>query len=168
MASIYEVLVTKALAADTNYAAEDVLSNSTSAGTPWTFSAVTERNGGSGYITKAVASWETTALTPRLSLFLYNATPASVDNDNTAHDGATDADVIAGKFVGRIDFPSLSDLGGNSEAIATPNIPNSGLPMSFTCASDADDLIGILVTRDAITGETATDNMTIILSIERI
>lgn len=166
MPSIYEVLVTKALAANTNYAAEDILSESTSAGTAWTFAAVAERNGGSGYIVKAVVSCETTALTPRLSLFLYTSTPTSADNDNAAHDGVKNADIA--KFVGRIDFPAMEDLGGNSEAVATPSTPNSGLPMVFTCASTADDLIGILVTRDAITGETATDDMTVILSIERI
>lgn len=166
MPSIYEVSVTKALAADTDYAAEDILSENTSTGTVWTFAAVTERNGGSGYIVKALASCETTGLTPRLTLYLYNAATTAEVDDNKANTGVKNADIS--QYVGRIDFPALSDLGANSEAVATPNTPGSGLPLAFTCAAAADDLIGILVTRDAITGETATDDMTIKLSIERV
>lgn len=159
------VSVTKALAAAANYAAEDVLSESTSAGTVWTFSAISRVNGAYGAIVKAVASLETTALSPRLTLYLFNAAPGTAElDDNKANTVVANADIS--KYVGRIDFPALEDLGGNSEAIVTPSTIGN-LPLAFQCASSADDLIGICVTRDAITGEAATDDLTINLTVEQ-
>lgn len=159
MSLIKTVSVTKALAAAANYAAEDVLSESASAGTVWTFNML----GGSGYITKAQAICETTALTPRLTLFLFKTLPTSELNDNVANTALLHADLA--KYIGKIDFPALEDIGGDSEAVATPNT-NGNLPLAFDCASVTDTLYGILVTRDAITGETATDDMTIILTVD--
>ncbi len=70
-------------------------------------------------------------------------------------------------YIGKIDFPAMEDLGtGDSETLATPSTYGK-LPLAFNCASGANDLYGILVTRDAITGEVATMDMTINLTIEQ-
>jgi len=159
------VSVTKALAAASAYVAEDVLSESASAGTVWTFSTIAKVNGGTGYIVKAQAISETTALTPRLTLFLFNATPTgAVVNDNVANTSLLHANLS--QYVGKIDFPAMEDLGtGDSESVASPSTYGN-LPLAFQCATAADDLIGILVTRDAFT-QVATKDMTIRLTTEQ-
>lgn len=156
--------VTKALAAAGDYAEEDVLSESAGAGTAWTFSDIVKSNGCSGEITKAQAICETTGLTPRLTLYLFTATPTSQLNDNVANTALLHADLA--NYVGKIDFPAMEDLGGDSESLASPSTYGN-LPLAFTCASGANDLYGILVTRDAITGEVATMDMTINLTCEQ-
>jgi hypothetical protein len=158
------VSVTKAVAAAGNYAAEDVLSESASAGTSWTFAAIARKNGAAGAIVAAHVICETTAQTPRLTLFLFTATPTSELDDNKANTALLHADLA--NYVGKIDFPAMEDLGGDSEAVATPSTVGN-LPLPFRCASGADDLLGILVTRDAITGETATDDYTVRLTAEQ-
>jgi len=158
------VSVTKALAAAGDYAAEDVMSENASSGTAWTFSAIAKVNAGTGYIVKAQAICETTGLTPELTLYLFNATPTSNLNDNAANTALLHADLAS--YVGKIDFPAMEDLGGDSEAIATPSTVGN-LPLAFECASGADDLYGILVTRDAITGESAGDDMTVRITAEQ-
>ena len=157
------ISVTKAIGAATDYAAEDVLSSG-STGAAWTFAAIFRANNTGGYITKAVVSCETTAQTPRLTLYLFNAAPTCNLHDNVANTAVVHADIA--KYVGKIDFPALSDLGGNSEAIATPST-TGGLPLWVDAAAAADDLIGILVTRDAITGESAGDDYVIKLTCEQ-
>jgi len=160
-----EVAVEKAIAAAGNYAAEDVISESASAGTAWTFAGLGRANGAYGYITKAKIEWETTALTPRLTLYLFNAAPTTELDDNKANAAPAWADRT--QYVGKIDFPALEDLGGVSEAVVTPSTTGN-LPLAFKCASDADDLIGILVTRDAITGEAAGESIRITLTVEQL
>ena len=158
------VSVTKALAAAGNYDAEDVLSQSATVGTVWTFSAIATSNGRGGYITRARVICETTALTPRLTLYLFNTTPTSAVNDNVANTAVLNADIA--KYEGKIDFPAMEDLGGDSEAVVTPSTYGN-LPLAFKCAVADTALYGILVTRDAITGEVATDDMTVVLTAEQ-
>lgn len=160
------VSVTKALAAAGDYVANDVLSENASAGTVWTFGSVVRANGGTATIVKAIALLETTALTPGLTLFLFSATPTSVLNDNVINTAVLHADEA--NFVGRITFPSMADLGtGDSEAMVTPSLATGNLPLAFSCANEDTALYGIVVTRDAITGETATDELIIKLTIAR-
>lgn len=165
---LVSVSVTKALdSSDGAYTAEDVLSESKSAGTVWTFSTIAKVNGGTGYIVKAQAISETNNVTPRLTLYLFNATPTGAAvNDNVANTSVLHANIS--QYVGRIDFPAMEDLGGagtDSTSIATPST-SGNLPLAFQCATAADDLIGILVTRDAFTN-TATNDMTIVLTVEQ-
>jgi len=157
------VSVTRELAAAGAYAAEDVLSESAAAGTAWAFEGAARNDGGGGYITKAQVVCERTAVTPRLSLYLFSAVPTSELKDNAANTALLHADLA--NYVGRIDFPSMEDLGGDSEAAATPST-SGNLPLAFQCADNADDLYGVLVTRDALT-VTAKDEMTIILTVEQ-
>jgi hypothetical protein len=148
------------LAAAGNYTAEDVMSNSASAGRPWRF----DRLGDAGYITKAIALCTTTGLTPRLTLFLFAERPGCVLNDNVAN-----TCIIAGNrgsYIGKIDFPAMEDLGtGISDTIATPNTVGN-LPLAFYTRRPLATLWGVLVTRDAITGEAAGMELTIILGAE--
>ena len=157
------ISVTKALAAAGNYAANDVLSESATVGTVWTFSGVLPNNGDKGYIVRAHALFETIGLTPALTLFLFNAAPTSVVNDNVANTAPLNVDLS--QYIGRIDFPAMAGLGGDSEALAVPST-SGNLPLAFQCASGANDLIGIVVTNDAITAEVATDDLTIVLTAE--
>ena len=161
---IKSVGVRKVLIAAADYAAEDVLSENATTGNSWAFNGVVLQKGGSGYITKAQALCSTTALTPRLTLYLFTAVPTSALADNGANTAVLAADVA--KYVGKIDFPAMEDLGGFSETLVSPSTTGN-LPLGFTCAGDSDTLYGILVTRDAIAGEAALMTMTVILGIEQ-
>lgn len=162
------VSVTKALVADANYAIGDVVSESKTTGTVWLFPGIARNNGGSGYIVKAQAILETTNLTPRIMLFLYKAAPTCELNDNEAHDGVVHADEA--NYIGKILIPAMETLptdgGGDSEAVATPS-DASHLPLEFECASDADDLLGVAVLMDAVTGEVDGDELIIKLTVEQ-
>ncbi len=155
----------KTLAAAGDYSAEDVLSESATntAGTDWDFVGIAKVLGGGGYITKAIALCSTTALTPRLALYLYNTAPTSELDDNAGNAAVSTTDATS--YVGRIDFPAMEDLGGVSEAVVTPATTGNSL-LSFNCTSADSNLYGILVTRDAITGEAAGMTMTVILTAE--
>ncbi len=158
------VSVTKALASATAYTAEDVLSESASAGTVWTFTDIARQAGAGGYISKVHAICETTAVTPRLVLFLFTAAPTCAVNDHAANTALLHADLA--NYVGKVDLPAMEDIGtGDSEAVATPSTTGS-LPLSFTCASTSRNLIGVLATRDAFTN-TATNDMVIRVSVEQ-
>lgn len=159
------ISVTKPLAAAGNYGVNDVLSENVSTGTAWEFDAVVLGNGDSGHIIKAQAISQTNAFgTPSLTLFLFTATPTSALNDNVANTALLHANLA--NYVGKIDFPAMETLGGDAEALATSST-SGNLPLAFECVSGDDALYGILVTRDAITGEVATDDMTVRLTVVR-
>ncbi len=144
--------------------AGDVLSNSVDAGTCWVFRNIARNNQGSGYITRALALLQTTALTPRLTLFLFNAVPTSMLNDNVANTAPNPADEE--KYIGWVDFPAMSSVGtGMSEAMATPSTPGN-LPIPFICNSGDTNLYGIVATNDAVT-PTALDKLTIKLTVQQ-
>jgi len=147
------------IAAAGDYLAEDVISDSATdgAGTPWLFTNVDK----SGCIFKATAFIQTTALGPRLTLFLFSKKPTSELDDNAVNVAPSIADIHF--YIGKIDFPAMEDIGGVSESLATPNT-SGNLPMVY---GDCDNVLyGIAVTRDAITGETANDKMGFILEVE--
>ena len=149
-----EIVAEKALAAAGDYAIEDVLSESATdgVGTPFVFRQVTRQRGGAFSIRKVIALLTTTALAPRITLHLFTKTPTSELDDNAANTAVITADRET--YVGRVELPAMSDLGGNSEAIATPDT-GSNLALDGVCAGDDDALYGIAVTEDAIAGEAA-------------
>ena len=159
------VTTTKALESAVAYTAEDVLSetDTASAGTDWDFDTVGKVNGGTGYIVKAQVICETTAVTPRLTLYLFNVAPTCELDDNAPNTALLHADLS--KYIDKIDFPAMEDLGGDSETIASPSTYGN-LPLAYNCASADDAIYGVLVTRDAFTN-TATNDMTIILVCEQ-
>jgi len=143
------VTATKTRPADTTaYSAGDVISESTSAGTTWTFDAVVHSNGGGGKITRAVVLSDDTGNTNQMSLLLFSVTPTSALDDNGANTGPLAAD--ADNFIGEIAFDAMKDLGtGFSYAVATTG--NSKLDLPFRCEAGDDAIYGILVAIDALT-----------------
>ncbi len=159
------VSVEKILSAASAYDAEDVLSESTSSGTVWTFEKIASENGGKGYITKAMVVSETTGIAPRLAAFIYKATPTCSKFDHLTTTNIIYADVP--NLVGVIEFPAMVDRGtGGSYAVATPSTFGN-LPLEFECASDADDLLVSLITLDAFT-QGAGKKMTLSLTRESV
>ena len=160
--SIVKVSVTKALTAAGDYAAGDVLSESATngVGTAWTFSGMARANGGKGQILNAWVKCETTNLTPRLALYLFNATPTSELDDNAANTALLHADLS--KYVGVIYYQAMAEYGGDSEASPSPT---TLFPIQYQCAVADTALYGILITLDAITGETAGDDITVTLEV---
>ncbi len=159
------ILLTKALVAAGDYAAEDVMSGSTTASDHqyWYFPKVVTKGEDFAYIVKAQAIWITTALTPKLTLYLFKEPPTMELRDNVANTSPGTNDLSS--YQGRIDFPAMQDLGGMSTALATFTT-DGNLPLLFQTAPGNTGLYGILVTRDAITGEAAGATMTLSLSIE--
>lgn len=160
----FEVSVTKALAAAAAYAVEDVLSESATAGTSWSFANVVPVNGGSGTIVRAIVSCETTSVVPGITLYLFTAVPTSALNDNVANTAVLHADHA--DYVGIITFPQMADLGGDSSAIVTTSLTTGNLPLPFICATGARGLFGIAVTRSVFTA-TAGDDLIIKLFIHQ-
>jgi len=157
------VSTTVAAPAAGDYAAEDVISNSTSAGVVWTFSNVVDRPGTGGYIVYAMILCETTAVAHTPILYLYTSSTTSGEtDDNKANDNPVHAD--AANYVGSITFPAMSDYGGDAQAIVSKS--SAGMPVAFNCAAGDTNLYGILVTTDGEAGETATDDYIIKLTIE--
>ena len=161
------VEVTKVLVSASDYSTNEVLSESASAGTAWTFAACSRAAGLGGLITKAQIGWGKaggiTAQTNRMTLFLFKAAPTCATNDNVTNTALLHAD--KSNYVGRIDFPALISLGGDSEAIATPST-SGNLPIEFLITTGT-SLYGILVTLDATSSVTAGADMTIKLFIEQ-
>lgn len=146
--------IRKLLAAAGDYAADDVMSESATVGTAWVFPIGIK----SGWLEKVVAVCSVTALTPRLTLQFYTEPPTCTLNDNATNTGCIAGDTP--KYVGYIDLPAMRDLGtGQSESLATPNSASSNLPLSFTTPLGI--LYGVVVTRDAITGEAAGMSLSI-------
>ena len=166
--SVISISVTKALTASGNYGAEDVLSESETngVGTAWTFANCGRVAGGKGRIVGAQALCETTAAWANvpLTLYVFNATPTSELDDNAVNTAVIHADVS--KYIGKIDLPAMSDLGGDSEAIATPSTYGN-LALEYQCAAGDTSLYAILVTGATVTGETAGDDMVVKLWVER-
>ena len=146
-----EVSDTKTLAASTDYAAEDVLSNDASSGTYFIFDNMAKKNGGSGKIEKAEVMLSVTALTPRITLYLFNRPPTSNLNDNAANAAPAVGDWVG--YQGELNFPALKDLGGVSSTTITANTIG-GLELPYKCG-DTKRLYGIAVLEDAVTGESA-------------
>lgn len=142
----------------------DVLSESTSVAKPWRFQKVARVNGGGGLIVQAHALLQTTALVPRLVLFLFTAKPTSNLNDN----GPNTAVILADMDIALppIFFSAMSDVGtGVSQTLATVSTAG-GLAIAFNCGASSRDLWGIVATTDALT-PTALDKLFISLTVEQ-
>lgn len=157
------ISVTKAVVAAANYDAEDVISESATVGTTWDFKDLLPTAGSKGYVVKAHVICETTSQTHILALYLFSKLPTSVLNDNVANTALLHADLAF--YIGRIDFPLLSENGGDSETVATPSTAGN-LPLAFELEDGADTIYGILVTTEAVAGESAGDDYTIRLQAE--
>ncbi|KKN75138.1 hypothetical protein LCGC14_0382970 [marine sediment metagenome] len=143
------------LAGATDYAAEDVLSASASGGQYGVIENMSRRKKGGGTIEQAIVMLSTTALTPRVTQYIFNKPPTSQLNDNAANTAVITADV--GSYQGKIDYMSMEDQGGESEAqVTTSTVGN--LPLKYKCLNGR--LYYIAITRDAITGEASGMKLT--------
>lgn len=145
------------IAAAGDYAAGDVLSDSTSAGVAWLFTGLARVSGGSGTIYNAEVNCSVDALVPRLRLWLFNSDPTnSVRNDNAAKS------IVAAdrsKLIGYIDFPAMIDIGTVAYA------QNQESRVGFVASGSA-NIYGILETLDAFTNESAS--MTVQIRLQAI
>ncbi len=149
------------------YAVGDVVNDddcSTTA-SAWTFPNMVRANGRSGTIIGATIFSESENITPRLTLFLFNATPTGQLTDNSANTSPVSGDRL--KYVGQIDFAALDTLCSTGTASTTVTTPSTvgGIPLPFQCGTADTDLYGVLATRDGFT-QTATDDITIVLLVE--
>lgn len=132
----------------TAYASGDVINESTTAGTVWTFDNCARENGGGGVISRVLvgdsANQSTKAV---LELWLFTAT-LTADFDNAAFT-PTDAEMLT--LVGVVQLPNVfvgdatSGAGGNC-------VYSSGqIHLPFECAAASETLYGVLVPRNAYT-----------------
>ena len=151
--------VTPAIAAAGDYADNDILSNSASAGVAWVFADMAAADGGSGEILGAMLTCSVAALASTFRLWLFDANPsASSLNDNAAFSlHASDQD----KLVGVIDFAATASLGGVAGSIT------AALSKPYTCAAGDTDLYGILQATDAISNESASMIVVVKLMVKR-
>ena len=113
--------------------------------------------GGTGYITKAIATHNNT-LTSRVSLLLFSRPVGGAVNDEAANDNPVSTEQPF--YVGRIDFPAFSYNGtGDASTLATPSTVGN-LPLAF----DAPILYGVLIAIDATT--TVAEVLTIALTAD--
>lgn len=144
------LLKTVSLAAAGDYAANDVLSDSASAGSPISFANAVPVAGMAGTIFAATFAAEVEIL-PRIRLHFFAATPnaSTVVNDNVAF-SIVDADQE--NYLGFMDFETAADVGGISFA------RSQGVLVPFYCAGTT--LYAIAQTLDAFTNETASMDIT--------
>lgn len=134
----------------TQYAAGDVVNDSTSAPTVMTFSKPARESGptgGGSIIQQAIlidSAAEATKLDCELWLFDTTITP---DNDNAAFT-PTDAELLT--LVGIISFPASGYKVGTASGNSVCQVDNLGLPVN-TVAGPANSLFGVLVARNAYT-----------------
>lgn len=146
--------VSKTRPADTTaYAAGDVINESTSAGTVWTFADAARMLGGSGIINKVeIVDYAYVATTLQCELWLFNTT-VGADFDNAVFT-PTDAELLTRVAVIPISTAYVGDAtaGTGGNVSLTSGVVNQ----SFKCAIADDSLYGVLVARNAyvpISGE---------------
>jgi len=147
----------------TAYTNEDVVSESTSAGTSWVFTAVVPDNWAGGRIVKAIVQCDDTNIAPVMTMYLTNVVPTGNLDDNGANTNpvyATESD----NYQGRLDWAALEDLGGPSEAVLVA--ADLKLPLPFVCAEGANDLYGVLVIRSSAHTPTSGAKWRVTLTIE--
>ncbi len=131
--------------------ANDVVCDSADPGHDWDF-----EFGGTGYITKAIIATPTD-VTPKTTLYLFTAAPTGEIKHNEVNTSPLAADLPY--YVGKIDFPALSNKGGQNQAVVTPSTIGN-LPLAF----DNHHLYGVLVDLDGVNWLTGI--ITIILSAD--
>ena len=132
----------------TQYSAADVVTSSSTAGSPMVFDGAGAYNGGTGIILDALCiDGAAQATKANLRLYLFDTAPTSAA-DNAAF-SPTDAEMNTS--IGWAEFTSwevgTSTAGSAGNCMARAD----GLNMPFTCGSASDDLWGILVERGTYT-----------------
>lgn len=139
------VSLTKTRPADTaTYAAGDVVAESTSAATVWTFANMARGAGLGGVIQSAVliSSLAPPTLKGEFELYLFDTT-LTTQNDNVAW---APSDAESKTFIAMIPFSTANyrSFGANNGGYVL-----NALGISYACAAAATSLFGILVARNA-------------------
>ena len=170
----FQVAALKALTATTNYTQYDVLSESASAGTVWTFdlSAYGFPQGGCGEIQGAIIYAYNTQATHLSRMKFFDTTTLSANlNDNAQDTSPHVTDMFSGTtprviYFGYLDFGQLSKKGsGGTENQVRPG--DGGLSIPFKCASGDANLYGVLIDMTGETSELAGGEYVIILNIRQ-
>jgi len=128
----------------TAYAANDAVSNSTTAPVAFTFTDLARLNGGAGYITKARLMTNQSGNTARFRLHLFTISPTAI-NDNEPYT------LLYANFasrIGTVEFPACSTSGSGSTA-AKAESPD--IRILYKCESDSRTVYGLLEVLDAFT-----------------
>lgn len=127
----------------TAYAADDAVTDSTSAPTVITFANAARANGGSGLIVGAVLVKSTNDSTGESFDLLLADTTFAATNDNAAF---AMSDAEARTLLGVVNFASATNTGANNRAYIGI-LPNGPIP--FVCGAASTSLFGGLVARGA-------------------
>lgn len=144
----------------TAYAANDVVSDSTSATTMQALANAARVSGGSGYITGIRVATDKKSITPRMRVHFFNTNGATLAADNAAW---KDLYADSGKRTGYVDMPAMitgadATNSDNSRALdLTVRIP-------YTCA--ATSLYYVLETLDIFTPASG-EKFTVTLFVDR-
>lgn len=130
------------------YAANDAVSNSTSAPTVLTFTNVARVAQGTGVIVKARLWTDQAANVARFRLHLYHTTPTPV-NDNAQQ---TVLWANRSKKIGVVTFDACRTEGTGSDAAYSQRVSDGvSLPLHFACDAADRNIYGLLETLDAFT-----------------
>jgi len=129
----------------TAYAANYVVSNSTSATTLLSFS-IARVNAGTGYITGARLVADQKSITPRFRVHLFNASPT------VSADGALNKELYAdeSKVIGVFDLPAMTTPGDTTNSTVSRAYDYT-IRIPFKCASGTTTIYAYLETLDAYT-----------------
>jgi len=148
----FTVTVTKTRPADTTtYAVDDAVSESTSAGTVWTFANMA-RNPGEGGMLQGLDLIISTAQSLKFDgeLWLFDTAPASGLNDNAAWT-PTDAELKTKVCILSFNGGSWRTGSGNG------SIELPGLAVSYQCAAGSTSLYGVMRAKNAYIPTSAED-----------
>lgn len=139
-----------------DYAAADVISNSTSAGVAWVFPSAARFLGGKGVVRTAFITFSQVLVVATTRINLFSANPSASElRDNVAY-AVNAADIP--KQIGHIDFAAVA--GGRSFS------QNVYLP--YACAAADDALYGILQFIGAEANESTSMTVSVGLGVDRL
>lgn len=143
------------IAAAGDYAAGDVLNDSTTAGHAWVFPSLTRLAASGILIQKVLITCSVAALVPRFRLHLWNTVPSVLQNDNVAFLLDLDDRAI---YLGYIDMPAMQTSGSSEISWSEVDLQWIGTSLAAT------SLYGVLQTLDGFTNESAGMTMDIFLT----
>lgn len=131
----------------TTYASGDVINESASAGTVFTFTNAALANGGGGIIRNVLitsSSFPTTKLAAA-ELFLFHVAPVA-DNDNAA---ATLTEAELANCIGVVVTPATPYAGDAQADAAGSCVYQTACNLPFVCTASSRNIYGVLIARNA-------------------
>lgn len=142
--NLISVAVEKTRPGNTNaYIAGDVINESTSAGTVFTFSNLARKNDGTGYITKARLMTDQKANTARYRVHLFHTAPTAI------FDNVPNTTLYADfrKKIGHFDLPAMSTSTDSTNSTGATTF-DLGLRIPFKSVSGERTIFAVLETLD--------------------